>query len=51
LLALPFVFVIGVTAAWLVRRTRGLLAPMLLHALNNATAFATIAVATDVLNR
>jgi uncharacterized protein len=34
----PVIFVLGLTAAWLARRSGGLLAPITLHALNNAFA-------------
>ena len=36
--ALPYLFVIGLLAAWLVRRTGGLVAPIVLHGVNNAVA-------------
>jgi membrane protease YdiL (CAAX protease family) len=48
--ALPYVFLLGLLAAWLVRRTGGLLAPMLLHGINNAVVFAAISSATVSLN-
>src|SRR5258708_174195 len=47
---LPYVFLLGLLAGWLVRRTGGLLAPMLLHGINNAVVFAAISTATVSLN-
>jgi uncharacterized protein len=32
----PVIFILALTAAWLARRSGGLLAPITLHALNNA---------------
>jgi membrane protease YdiL (CAAX protease family) len=48
--ALPYVFLLGLLAAWLVRRTDGLLAPMLLHGINNAVVFGAISIARASLN-
>jgi membrane protease YdiL (CAAX protease family) len=48
--ALPYVFLLGLLAAWLVHRTGGLLAPMLLHGINNAVVFGAISTATVSLN-
>jgi membrane protease YdiL (CAAX protease family) len=48
--ALPYVFLLGLVAAWLVRRTGGLLAPMLLHGINNALVFGAISITTVSLN-
>lgn len=46
LAAMPIIFLIGWLAGRLVKRTGGLLAPMVLHALNNAVALGTITAAT-----
>lgn len=48
--ALPYVFLLGLLAAWLVSRTGGLLAPMFLHGINNAVVFAAISTATVSLD-
>jgi membrane protease YdiL (CAAX protease family) len=48
---MPFLFVFAMVAALLVRRSGGLLAPMVLHALNNAIAVYVLVGATDILNR
>jgi membrane protease YdiL (CAAX protease family) len=45
--AMPMIFLLGLIAAWLVRRTGGLLAPILFHAVNNLVAVAAIGLATD----
>jgi membrane protease YdiL (CAAX protease family) len=41
-----FYFLLGLMAGWLARRTRGLAAPMLLHAANNAVACIALLVTT-----
>jgi len=41
-----FYFLLGLVAGWLVRRTRGLAAPMALHAANNAVACIALLVMT-----
>lgn len=38
----PFFFVMGLTAGWMVRRSGGLLAAIVLHVLNNASAIALL---------
>jgi membrane protease YdiL (CAAX protease family) len=48
--ALPYVFLLGLVSAWLVRRTGGLVAPMLLHGINNALVFSAISTATASLS-
>jgi membrane protease YdiL (CAAX protease family) len=48
--AWPYVFVLGLLGAWLMRRTGGLLAPILLHGVNNALVCGTIFAATASLN-
>jgi membrane protease YdiL (CAAX protease family) len=48
--ALPYVFLLGLLAALLVRRTGGLLAPMLFHGINNAVFLGVISTATAALN-
>jgi membrane protease YdiL (CAAX protease family) len=47
--ALPIIFLLGLAAAWLVRRTGGLLAPILLHSMNNAAALGAMNIATRAL--
>ena len=49
--AMPFLFVFALVAAWLVRRSGGLLASMVMHAVNNAVAAMAIVGATNILNR
>ena len=49
--AMPFLFVFALVAAWLVRQSGGLLASMVMHAVNNAIAAMAIVGATNVLNR
>ena len=49
LASLPVIFMLGLAAAWLVRRTGGLLAPMLMHSLNNTAALGAINVATRAM--
>ena len=49
LAALPVIFLLGLAAAWLVRRTGGLLAPVLMHSLNNAAALGAINMATRAM--
>src|SRR5882762_3244819 len=48
--ALPYVFLLGLLAALLVRRTGGLLAPMLFHGINNAVFLGVMSTATAALN-
>lgn len=48
--ALPYVFLLSLLAALLVRRTGGLLAPMLFHGINNAVFLGVISTATTALN-
>ena len=49
--AMPFLFVFAMVAAWLARRSGGLLAPMVMHGVNNALVALAIVGVTDVLNR
>jgi membrane protease YdiL (CAAX protease family) len=49
LAALPIIFLLGLAAAWLVRRTGGLLAPILMHSMNNAAALGAINMATRAI--
>ena len=49
--SMPFLFVVALVAAWLVKRSEGLLAPMVLHAVNNLTAALAIVGATSVINQ
>jgi membrane protease YdiL (CAAX protease family)/tetratricopeptide (TPR) repeat protein len=49
--AMPFLFVFALVAAWLVKRSEGLLAPMVLHAVNNLTVALAIIGATNYLNQ
>lgn len=49
LAALPVIFLLGLAAAWLVRRTGGLLAPILMHSMNNAAALGAINMATRAM--
>ena len=49
--AMPFLFVFALVAAWQVRESGGLLASMVMHAVNNATAAMAVVGATSVLNR
>jgi uncharacterized protein len=42
LAALPYIFMLGLAAAWLVHHTGGLLAAIILHGLNNAMAYGAI---------
>ena len=48
--SLPYVFLLGLLAALLVRRTGGLLAPMLFHGINNAVFLGVMSTATAALN-
>jgi uncharacterized protein len=48
--AMPVIFLLGYLAAWLVRRTGGLLAPILLHVMNNTFAYNGIVLVTSVMN-
>jgi membrane protease YdiL (CAAX protease family) len=48
--SLPYLFLLGLLAALLVRRTGGLLAPMVFHGINNAVALGAISMATAALN-
>jgi membrane protease YdiL (CAAX protease family) len=50
MVALPVVFTIGLAAAWLVQRTGGLLAAILLHGMHNGLVFGTLAMATSRMN-
>jgi membrane protease YdiL (CAAX protease family) len=49
--SMPFLFVFALTAAWLAKRSEGLLAPMVMHGVNNLIAGLAIVGATQVLNR
>jgi uncharacterized protein len=49
LAALPIIFLLGLAAAWLVRRTGGLLAPILMHSMNNTAALGAINMATRAM--
>jgi membrane protease YdiL (CAAX protease family) len=49
--AMPFLFVFALAAAWQVRESGGLLASMVMHAVNNATAAMAVVGATSILNR
>jgi hypothetical protein len=48
---MPFLFVFGLIAAWLAKRSEGLLAPMVMHSTFNLTAALAIVGVTSVLNR
>jgi membrane protease YdiL (CAAX protease family) len=48
---LPFLFVFAMVAALLVRRSGGLLGPMVLHCVNNAIAVYTIVGVTHLINQ
>jgi uncharacterized protein len=50
-LAMPFLMVFALVAAWLVRRSGGLLAGMVMHAVNNAYAVLMLVGVTNALNR
>ena len=47
----PIIFVLALTAAWLARRSGGLLAPIALHALNNTFAASSLIVFSQVAER
>ena len=49
--SMPFLFAFALVAAWLVKRSEGLLAPMVMHAVNNLTAALAIVGATTVINQ
>jgi membrane protease YdiL (CAAX protease family) len=49
--SMPFLFVFALVAAWLVKRSEGLLAPMVLHAVNNLTAALAIVGATSIISQ
>jgi membrane protease YdiL (CAAX protease family) len=49
--SMPFLFVFALVAAWLVKRSEGLLAPMVLHGVNNLTAAMAIVGATNFINQ
>jgi hypothetical protein len=49
--SMPFLFVFALTAAWLAKRSEGLLAPMVMHGVNNAMACLAVVRATQVLNQ
>ncbi len=49
--AMPFLFVFAMMAAWLARRSGGLLAPMVMHGVNNALVALAIVGVTDIINR
>jgi membrane protease YdiL (CAAX protease family) len=48
---MPFLFLYGLVAAWLVKRSEGLLAPVAMHSAFNFTAAVTLVGLTSVLNR
>lgn len=48
---MPMLFVFGLAAAWLAKRSEGLLAPMAMHATFNLTSALTIVGMTSILNR
>jgi CAAX protease family protein len=48
---LPVFFVFGLIAAWLYRRSQGLIAPLAFHAFNNAFAALAIVAVTNALNK
>jgi membrane protease YdiL (CAAX protease family) len=48
---MPLLFVFGLTAGWLAKRSEGLLAPMAMHSAFNLTAALAVIGMTSVLNR
>lgn len=42
--AMPYIFILALTSAWLVRKTGGLLASIILHGLNNGVAYGSLVV-------
>jgi membrane protease YdiL (CAAX protease family) len=48
--SMPFLFAFALVAAWLARRSEGLLAPMVMHSVNNLMAGLAIVGMTSVLN-
>jgi membrane protease YdiL (CAAX protease family) len=50
LAAMPIIFLLGYLAAWLVKRTGGLLAPILMHVMNNTFAYNGIVLVSSVMN-
>jgi membrane protease YdiL (CAAX protease family) len=48
---MPFLFVFALVGAWLVKRGEGLLAPMVMHAVNNLTAAIAIVGTTSIINQ
>ena len=48
---MPLLFVFGLAAAWLAKRSEGLLAPMAMHSAFNLTSALTIVGITSILNR
>ena len=48
---MPFLFVFGLVAGWLVKRSEGLLAPIVMHSAFNVTAALTLVGVTSILNR
>ncbi len=49
--SMPFLFVFALIAAWLAKRSEGLLAPMVMHGVNNLLAGLAVVGATEVMNR
>ena len=49
--SMPFLFVFAMAAAWLAKRSEGLLAPMVMHAVVNLTAGMAILGLTSVMNQ
>jgi membrane protease YdiL (CAAX protease family) len=48
--SMPFLFLFALAAAWQVRRSQGLLAPMVMHCVNNLIATLGVVGATRILN-
>jgi uncharacterized protein len=49
--SMPFLFVFAMVAAWLAKRSEGLLAPMVMHSVNNLTAGLAILGLTSAMNQ
>jgi membrane protease YdiL (CAAX protease family) len=49
--SMPFLFAFAMVAAWLAKRSEGLLAPMVMHSVNNLTAALAILGLTSVMNQ
>jgi membrane protease YdiL (CAAX protease family) len=48
--SMPYLFVFALVCAWLARRSQGLLAPVVLHGVNNAIAALGVAGLTQAIN-